>query len=218
MLTRGPAKRVTIYVNGDTRHHLTPLHDAVMTFLMHKGVSGATATRAYSGFGGHQTLHTPKIEVLAEHLPIRIEFVDTVSGVEYFNDSKATNVDATLKALDAFAGNVLVILGGKDKVIDFTLLRDALARHARLALLIGDAAGKIETQLAGVVPAERAGTLARAVEIAAERAQPGDTVLLAPACASFDQFENYEQRGRVFKQLVRELAQKNAATSAARKV
>ena len=82
MLTRGPAKRVTIYVNSDTRHHLTPLHDAVMTFLMHKGVSGATATRAYSGFGEHQTLHTPKIEVLAEHLPIRIEFVETAEKVE----------------------------------------------------------------------------------------------------------------------------------------
>ncbi|MBZ5660776.1 MAG: UDP-N-acetylmuramoyl-L-alanine--D-glutamate ligase [Acidobacteriia bacterium] len=147
----------------------------------------------------------------------RIEYVATISGVEYFNDSKATNVDATLKALDAFPGNVLVILGGKDKGSDYTILQGALARHARMVLLIGDAAGKIETQLAGVVPAERAGTLARAVEIAAERARPGDTVLLAPACASFDQFENYEQRGRVFKQLVRELAQKHTATAAARK-
>jgi PII-like signaling protein len=82
MLTRGPAKRVTIFLNEDTRHHLTPLHDAVMTFLMHKGVAGATATRGYSGFGAHQTLHTPKIEVLAEHLPIRIEFVDTAEKVE----------------------------------------------------------------------------------------------------------------------------------------
>ena len=82
MLTRGPAKRVVIFLNEDTRHHLTPLHDAVMTFLMHKGVAGATATRAYSGFGGHQTLHTPKIEVLAEHLPIRIEFVETADKVE----------------------------------------------------------------------------------------------------------------------------------------
>jgi len=147
----------------------------------------------------------------------RIEFVETIFGVEYFNDSKATNVDATLKALDAFPGNVLVILGGKDKGCDYTILRDSLARHARMALLIGGAADKIEMQLAGVVPVERAGTMARAVEIAAERAQPGDTVLLAPACASFDQFESYEHRGRVFKQLVRELAQKHAARPAARK-
>ena len=82
MLTRGPAKRVVIFLNEDTRHHLTPLHDAVMTFLIHKGVAGATATRGYSGFGGHQTLHTPKIEVLAEHLPVRIEFVETAEKVE----------------------------------------------------------------------------------------------------------------------------------------
>jgi UDP-N-acetylmuramoylalanine--D-glutamate ligase len=141
----------------------------------------------------------------------RIEFVAKISGAEYFNDSKATNVDATLKALDAFPGNVLVILGGKDKGCDYTILRDALRRHARMVLLIGSAADKIESQLGGVVSVERAGTMARAVEIAAERAQPGDTVLLAPACASFDQFESYEHRGRVFKQLVRDLAEKHAA-------
>jgi UDP-N-acetylmuramoylalanine--D-glutamate ligase len=141
----------------------------------------------------------------------RIEYVATISGVEYFNDSKATNVDATIKALDAFPGNVLVILGGKDKGSDFRILRQPLRSQARMALLIGDAADKIEAELAGVVPVERAGTLARAVEIASGRARMGDTVLLAPACASFDQFDNYEHRGRVFKQLVRELEKKNAA-------
>jgi uncharacterized protein len=81
MLTKGPAKKVTIFINEDTRHHLTPLHDSIMTFLLHKGVSGATATRAYSGFGSNQMLHTPKVEVLAEHLPIRIEFVETPEKV-----------------------------------------------------------------------------------------------------------------------------------------
>jgi UDP-N-acetylmuramoylalanine--D-glutamate ligase len=141
----------------------------------------------------------------------RIEYVATISGVEYFNDSKATNVDATLKALDAFPGNVLVILGGKDKGSDYKILRKALRSQARLALLIGSAADKIEAELGGVIPVERAETLARAVELASRRAQPGDTVLLAPACASFDQFENYEHRGRVFKQLVRELEKKHAA-------
>jgi UDP-N-acetylmuramoylalanine--D-glutamate ligase len=141
----------------------------------------------------------------------RIEYVATISGVEYFNDSKATNVDATLKALDAFPGNVLVILGGKDKGSDYRILRQALRSHARLALLIGSAADKIEAELAGVIPVERAETLARAVEIASRRARPGDIVLLAPACASLDQFENYEQRGRIFKQLVRELEKKHAA-------
>jgi hypothetical protein len=82
MLTKGPARRVMIFINEDARHHMRPLHDAIMTYLMHKGVAGATATRAYSGFGGHQTLHTPKIEALAEHLPLRIEFVDTPEKVE----------------------------------------------------------------------------------------------------------------------------------------
>lgn len=147
----------------------------------------------------------------------RIEFVATISGVEYFNDSKATNVDATLKALDAFPGNLLVILGGKDKGCDYTILRKSLRQHARMVLLIGAAAEKIESQLGGVVPVERAGTMARAVELAEESARPGDTVLLAPACASFDQFESYEHRGRVFKQLVRSLAEKNAAGEPARR-
>ncbi len=82
MLSKGPAKKVTIFINEDTQHHMTPLHDSIMTFLMHKGISGATATRAFSGFGSHQMLHTPKIEVLAQHLPIRIEFVDTPERVE----------------------------------------------------------------------------------------------------------------------------------------
>jgi PII-like signaling protein len=82
MLTKGPAKKVTIFINEDTQHHMTALHDSIMTFLMHKGVSGATATRAYSGFGSHQLLHTPKVEVLAQHLPIRIEFVETPEKVD----------------------------------------------------------------------------------------------------------------------------------------
>ena len=81
-MNRGPAKKVTIFVNEDTQHHMTALHDAIMTFLMHKGVSGATATRAFSGYGSHRTLHTPDIVVMAEHLPIRIEFIDTAEKVE----------------------------------------------------------------------------------------------------------------------------------------
>ena len=82
MLNKGPAKKVTIFINEDTQHHMQALHDSIMTFLMHKGVSGATATRAFSGFGSHQMLHTPKVEVLADHLPIRIEFVESPEKVE----------------------------------------------------------------------------------------------------------------------------------------
>jgi len=137
----------------------------------------------------------------------RLEFVAEIGGVSYFNDSKATNVDATLKALDAFPTGVLVILGGKDKGSDYGILRKSLRERARMVLLIGAAAEKIESQLRDAVPVVHAGTLEFAVALASENARPGDTVLLAPACASFDQFKNYEHRGRVFKQLVRLLAQ-----------
>jgi len=142
----------------------------------------------------------------------RLEFVAELNGVRYYNDSKATNVDATLKALDAFPGRILIILGGKDKGSDYTVLQALLREKAILALLIGAAAQKIESQIAGSVAIERAGTLQGAVEVASHSAQPGDIVLLAPACASFDQFENYEHRGRVFKQLVHELANHAAAS------
>jgi PII-like signaling protein len=82
MLTKGPAKKVTIFINEDAPHRMTALHDALMTFLLHKGVAGATATRAFSGFGSHHALHTPRMEATAEHLPIRIEFVETAERVE----------------------------------------------------------------------------------------------------------------------------------------
>lgn len=152
----------------------------------------------------------------------RLEFVAKIAGVEYFSDSKATNVDAALKAIEAFPpptadgdkGRLLVILGGKDKGSPYTSLRAPMTERARLALLIGVAAEKIAADLAGSVAVERAGTLERAVDLAAQRAKPGDVVLLAPACSSFDQFENYEQRGKIFKQLVAALAARSIATPA----
>jgi len=146
----------------------------------------------------------------------RLEFVAEISGVRYYNDSKATNVDATLKALDAFPGRILILLGGKDKGSDYTVLQKPLREKAILALLIGAAAEKIESQISGSVAIERAGTIERAVEIASHAARPGDVVLLAPACASFDQFQNYEHRGRVFKDLVHQLERQTASTSSGR--
>jgi UDP-N-acetylmuramoylalanine--D-glutamate ligase len=143
----------------------------------------------------------------------RLEFVAEIRGVRYYNDSKATNVDATLKALDAFPGRILVILGGKDKGSDYTLLQKPLRERVILALLIGAAAEKIEKQIAGSVAMERAGTIERAVEIASHAARPGDVVLFAPACSSFDQFQNYEHRGRVFKDLVHHLEPQAAGTT-----
>ena len=140
----------------------------------------------------------------------RLEFVRELHGVRYYNDSKATNVDATVKALQAFAGGVHVILGGKDKDSDYSTLLPLLQERARTVITIGSAAEKIEAELASSEPPgftiERANTMDRAVALAHRLAKRGDTVLLAPACASFDQFENYEHRGRVFKGLVSELA------------
>ncbi len=132
----------------------------------------------------------------------RLELVRELDGVAWYNDSKATNVDATLKALAAFSGGLWVILGGKDKNSDYRPLAAAMKEKVRQVLLIGAAADKIEDHLHGEVSTVKCGTLESAVRYARECARPGDTVLLAPACASFDQFQNFEHRGREFKRLV----------------
>jgi len=142
----------------------------------------------------------------------RIEFVRTLDGVEYFNDSKATNVDASLKAIDAFPRGLWIILGGKDKGSDYAPLREPLRQRAKGVLLIGAeppyayaAAPIIRKALEGTVPLIDCGTLKGALDYARANATAGDTVLLSPACASFDQFQNYEERGKQFKHLVTQL-------------
>src|ERR1700686_2001836 len=135
----------------------------------------------------------------------RLEYVATIRGVEFYNDSKATNVDATIKALESFPANVHLILGGKDKGSDYTQLNGLLKQRVNRVYTIGAAAEKIESQIKGV-EVDHSETLETALRRAAATATAGDTVLLAPACASFDQFQNYEHRGRVFKELVHVLA------------
>jgi len=139
----------------------------------------------------------------------RLEFVATINGVDYFNDSKATNVDATIKALESFPANIHLILGGKDKGSDYTVLNDLLRKRVKRVYTIGAAAAKIESQ---IVSSKNGGpelvhsqTLENAIRGAHAAAKPGDTVLLAPACASFDQFKSYEHRGKVFKEIVQGL-------------
>jgi UDP-N-acetylmuramoylalanine--D-glutamate ligase len=132
----------------------------------------------------------------------RLEFVAAIHGVDYYNDSKATNVDATAKAIASFPGNIHLILGGKDKNSDYTQLNALLRARVKTVYTIGSAAEKIESQISGVTRIIHTGTLEAAVDQAAGQAVAGDVVLLAPACSSFDQFENYEQRGKVFKQAV----------------
>jgi len=146
----------------------------------------------------------------------RLEFVAEIRGVGFFNDSKATNVDAARRAIEAFPGPLIVILGGQDKGSPYTPLAEPLRQRARTAILIGAAAEKLAADLGPAVPYVHADTLERAVELAISAARPGDTVLLTPACASFDQFENYEHRGRVFKQLVGDLENRSRSGATAR--
>jgi len=167
-----------------------------------ENVLAATIATRLAGAQPEQIAEAIRSFAGVEH---RIEFVAEIHGVRYYNDSKATNVDATLKALEAFPGRIVVILGGKDKDSDYSVLRPTLRDKAILALLIGAAAEKIEHQIEGSVAIRQAETLEHALEFAAQTAHSGDIVLLAPACASFDQFQNYEHRGRVFKDLVRQL-------------
>jgi UDP-N-acetylmuramoylalanine--D-glutamate ligase len=135
----------------------------------------------------------------------RLEYVTTVNGVEYYNDSKATNVDAAAKAIAAFPDCIHLILGGKDKNSNYADLSDLLRKRVKAVYTIGSAAAKIESQIRGVVPIVSCETLDKAVAAVRKATHPGDVVLLSPACSSFDQFENYEHRGRVFKELVTNL-------------
>jgi len=137
----------------------------------------------------------------------RLEFVAKIAGVDYYNDSKATNVDATIKALESFPANIHLILGGKDKGSDYTVLNDLLRARVKRVYTIGAAAGKIESHIQGAAEIDHSETLENAVQRASASAVAGDIVLLAPACASFDQFQNYEQRGSVFKEAVHSLAE-----------
>jgi UDP-N-acetylmuramoylalanine--D-glutamate ligase len=155
------------------------------------GVGPEAATRAFLEFSP---------------LPHRLGLVRTVRGVSYWNDSKGTNVDATLKSLEGMPdGRVWLILGGKKKDDDFRRLAPLASRKAKAVLAIGAAADEVAGALSGVVPTTVAGTLAAAVARAADAAADGDAVLLSPACASFDQFRNFEHRGEVFEALVRAL-------------
>jgi UDP-N-acetylmuramoylalanine--D-glutamate ligase len=194
------AKRSQIPLRGE--HNL----ENVLAACAASYLAGATPAAIAKGVKTFQAV---------EH---RLEFVAEIGGVEFFNDSKATNVDAAVKALEAFPSGLRVILGGKDKGSPYTPLVPLLKERARQVLLIGAAAPKIADDLAElgtVVPIERADTLERAVHLAYRSAEAGDTVLLAPACSSFDQFENYEHRGRTFKQVVQQLAEESSAGASA---
>ena len=157
-----------------------------------------------------RSMEVPQSSVLAElarfpGLPHRVEFVRSVAGVSYYNDSKGTNVGAVLAALDGFPEPVVLIAGGKDKGVDFRPLRAPLGRKARSVVLLGEARGRMAKELAGAAPITLADTLSQAVRAAAEAALEGDAVVFSPACSSFDMFRNFEERGEAFRKAVEEL-------------
>jgi UDP-N-acetylmuramoylalanine--D-glutamate ligase len=136
----------------------------------------------------------------------RLERVLVRDGVEFVNDSKATTVDAAIKAIESFDRPIVLILGGKDKGADFTRLRRIVKRRVRSIVLVGAAKAKIRAALEGIVPMTEAGAFSEVVPLAAAAARRGDIVLLAPACTSWDMFRSFEERGRTFKRAVRRLA------------
>jgi UDP-N-acetylmuramoylalanine--D-glutamate ligase len=166
-----------------------------------ENVLAAVCAARLAGATAEQIRSTVEAFQAVEH---RLEYVATINGVEFYNDSKATNVDATAKAVASFSVGIHLILGGKDKNSDYTQLAQLLRARVRAVYTIGSAAAKIESQLRGVVSILSCETLGNAVSAAGSAARPGEVVLLAPACSSFDQFESYEQRGKVFKELVNE--------------
>ena len=161
------------------------------------GVEPDAITRAVEGFSG------------LEHA---LEPVTDIGGVRFVNDSKATNIEAALRAIQSFGPGLVVILGGKFKGGDFANLRDALKARTGSVVAIGEATPLIHQALGPVVPVHDAADMVAAVRTAFAVASPGDTVLLAPACASFDMFVNYAERGQVFKREVRRLAEEWSET------
>ena len=170
--------------------HLNPNHYAVMAVAKIFGISEARCMEVFRNFKG------------VEH---RLEQVRTINGIEFINDSKATNVDSTVWALQGMHKPTILIAGGRDKNSDYRLISDLIKQKVKLLMLIGEAREKIRTAFKGLLSIEEASSLEEATQKSFKRAHGGDCVLLSPMCASFDMFEDYEQRGRVFKEIVNKL-------------
>lgn len=168
-------------------------------------VENALAAIAVSLAGGVPLSKMKSVLARFRGVEHRLEQVRILNGVSYVNDSKATNVDSTRVALESFTRPLIVIMGGRGKGIPYTSLKERIKAQVRHLLLIGEDAAQIAKDLGPVVSYEKVGTMTHAVARAQKFSQLGDIVLLSPACASFDQYQNYEERGRHFKELVRKL-------------
>jgi UDP-N-acetylmuramoylalanine--D-glutamate ligase len=168
--------------------------------------AAAAALAALAAGGSIEGVRTALAEFAG--LPHRTEPVGTVRGVRFVNDSKATNIDAVRRALEAFSDPVLLILGGRNKGADFRLLREPVRRRVKAAFAMGESRDEIRNVLADIAPLETVGSMDEAVNRAFQSARPGDVILLAPACASFDQYENYARRGDDFRRAVNMLSER----------
>ncbi len=169
-----------------------------------ENILAATAAGFLSGVDREVMVETFRSFAGLEH---RLEWVRELQGVAFYNDSKATNMDSASRALQAFTEPLLVIMGGKDKGADFEVLRPWVAEKVKLLVLLGAASDKISQSLGSIVATRRAKDMKEAVELAYENALPGDTVLLSPGCTSFDMFDDFEHRGKVFKEMVNQLTE-----------
>ena len=175
-----------------------------------ENVLAATAAGFLSGLDRNDMIETFRTFRGVEH---RLEPVRELNGVVYYNDSKATNVNSTEQALKSFSEPLILLMGGKDKGMDFTVLRSLVAQRVKKLVLIGTASERISEALGEVVSTVQTRDLAEAVRLANETARPGDAVLLSPGCSSFDMFDDFEHRGRIFKQLVLSLKGQNTDSS-----
>lgn len=198
----------TLYINLHNRCETVCRRDEVKLFGDHnlENIFSGIAAAAICGVPTAGIAEALKSFKAVSH---RLEYIDTVNGVRFVNDSKGTNVDSVLVALKSFDPRIVLIAGGRDKGGDFTPLRDLVRERVREVVVIGEAADKISAQLEGTTAITRAATLDEAMARGLAVAQAGETVLLSPGCASFDMFKNYEHRGDEFKRVVRELKERH---------
>ena len=193
-------KAVVRYFNqGSSTSNLNPNQLAVMTVGSIFGISKESCYEVFKNFKG------------IEH---RMEFVTSINGIEFINDSKGTTVDSTVWALKNMSRPVVLIAGGLDKKSDYSVIKDLVKERVKKVVLIGQAKEKIRRSFEGLLPLEDAGSFDEAVSVAFKSAKDGDIVLLSPMCASFDMFKDYEERGRIFKDIVRKIEAENGAPRA----
>jgi len=192
--------RLSVSLPGGRVEEYYPLSGTALASLVNR-LNAAAAILAVRAFGCLRQEIQPG---LADYRPPahRMALVGEIGGVRYVDDSKGTNIGAVAAALASSGNRIILIAGGRDKGSDFSLLAPAVRKHVKHLVLLGEAAGQMHEALGGLVPTSRVGTMEEAVRVAAESADPGDTVLLSPGCASFDMFTSYAQRGDVFRQAV----------------